>query len=112
VQCQAEYGAEIPKRLKRLIQRSRRSKGALRSLEKVLLEDQQFRSLIGTTQAIDIIQGASCFLFIFILFSVVFHVNYGWCVGGVKSNALPEQAYAIVNHRISTQRCAPRPLNN
>jgi Gly-Xaa carboxypeptidase len=68
VQCQAEYGAEIPKRLKRLIQRSRRSKGALRSLEKVLLEDQQFRSLIGTTQAIDIIQGASFFFFFFFFF--------------------------------------------
>ncbi|KAJ6493697.1 hypothetical protein C8R47DRAFT_1119429 [Mycena vitilis] len=79
VQCQAEHGADIPKRLKKLIQYSAHSKHALRMLEKVLVQDKAFRSLIGTTQAVDIIQG------------------------GVKSNALPEQAYALVNHRISTQ---------
>ncbi|KAK7062787.1 hypothetical protein VNI00_000277 [Paramarasmius palmivorus] len=50
----------------------------LRSVEKYLFEDPVFKSLVGTTQAIDIIQG------------------------GVKSNALPEQAFAVVNHRIAT----------
>lgn len=58
MQCQAEYGADIPKRLKKLIQHSAHSKHALRKLEKVLTADKQFRSLIGTTQAVDIIQGA------------------------------------------------------
>lgn len=51
---------------------------ALKKLEKVVIEDKVFNALLGTTQAIDIISG------------------------GVKSNALPEQAWAIVNHRIST----------
>ncbi|KAJ7155550.1 hypothetical protein C8R43DRAFT_884619 [Mycena crocata] len=79
LQCAAEHGATMPKVLKKIIKRSARSKGALRALEKILFQDRTYRSLIGTTQAIDIIQG------------------------GVKSNALPEQAYALVNHRISTQ---------
>ncbi|KAF9499578.1 hypothetical protein BDN71DRAFT_1441721 [Pleurotus eryngii] len=38
-------------------------------------------SLIGTTQAITLTQG------------------------GVKSNAIPEQAWAVINHRIATERC-------
>ncbi|KAJ7672639.1 hypothetical protein B0H17DRAFT_1084048 [Mycena rosella] len=79
VQCLGEHGATIPNHLKKIIERSSHSTKALRALEKVLFEDRSYRSLIGTTQAIDIIQG------------------------GVKSNALPEQAYALVNHRISTQ---------
>ncbi|KAJ7077873.1 hypothetical protein B0H15DRAFT_1003211, partial [Mycena belliarum] len=79
VQCLGEHGSTMPKHLKKIIQQSSRSKKALRALEKVLFEDIAYRSLVGTTQAIDIIQG------------------------GVKSNALPEQAYALVNHRISTQ---------
>ncbi|KAJ7281787.1 hypothetical protein C8J57DRAFT_82767 [Mycena rebaudengoi] len=79
LQCLAAHGATIPRRLKKLIKRSAKSKLALRALEKVLFQDIRYRSLIGTTQAIDIIQG------------------------GVKSNALPEQAFAVVNHRISTQ---------
>ncbi|KAF7356747.1 Gly-X carboxypeptidase [Mycena venus] len=79
LQCQAAHGAEMPKKLKHLIRRSTRSKKALAKLRDVVIEDRPFRSLIGTTQAVDIVQG------------------------GVKSNALPEQAYALVNHRISTQ---------
>ncbi|KAJ7180527.1 hypothetical protein C8R46DRAFT_1210873 [Mycena filopes] len=80
VQCYGAHGADVSKELKRIIRHSAHSKRALRKLEKVLFEDKTYRSLIGTTQAADIIQG------------------------GVKSNALPEQAYALVNHRISTQR--------
>jgi len=45
-----------------------------------LIQDIELKSLIGTTQAIDLIQG------------------------GVKTNALPEEAWAVVNHRIATQR--------
>ncbi|KAJ6518628.1 hypothetical protein C8R45DRAFT_1011 [Mycena sanguinolenta] len=78
VQCHAAHGATMPKKLKHLVQRSRRSKRALNTLRDVLVEDRQFKSLISTTQAADIVHG------------------------GVKSNALPEQAYALVNHRIAT----------
>jgi Gly-Xaa carboxypeptidase len=53
---------------------------ALQRLEAELTKDINLRALIGTTQAIDLVQG------------------------GVKSNALPEEAWAVVNHRIATQR--------
>lgn len=45
-----------------------------------MINDPFYRALIGTTQAIDLVQG------------------------GVKTNALPEEAWAVVNHRIATQR--------
>ncbi|KAF7366779.1 Gly-X carboxypeptidase [Mycena sanguinolenta] len=79
VQCHAEHGATMPKALKHLVGLSRRSELALNKLRDVLISsDNQFKSLISTTQAVDIMHG------------------------GVKSNALPEQAYALVNHRIAT----------
>ncbi|KAF7294427.1 Gly-X carboxypeptidase [Mycena kentingensis (nom. inval.)] len=77
VQCHGEHGVDMRKDLKKLIKKSATSNHALRKLEKVLFEEKAFRALVGTTQAADIIHG------------------------GVKSNALPEQAYALVNHRIS-----------
>jgi Gly-Xaa carboxypeptidase len=43
----------------------------------MILENNVLKSLVGTTQAIDLVQG------------------------GVKSNALPEQSWAVINHRIS-----------
>jgi acetylornithine deacetylase/succinyl-diaminopimelate desuccinylase-like protein len=43
---------------------------------------RSYKSLLRTTQAVDMI------------------------VGGVKANALPELASAVVNHRIRTDRCA------
>jgi Gly-Xaa carboxypeptidase len=52
----------------------------MRKLEAALTNDPSYRALIGTTQAIDLVQG------------------------GVKTNALPEEAWAVVNHRIATQR--------
>ena len=45
-----------------------------------MINDPFYRGLIGTTQAIDLVRG------------------------GVKANALPEEAWAVVNHRIATQR--------
>ena len=45
-----------------------------------MTRDPIYSALIGTTQAIDLVQG------------------------GVKSNALPEEAWAVINHRIATQR--------
>ncbi|KAJ6553553.1 hypothetical protein DFH09DRAFT_988122 [Mycena vulgaris] len=75
-QCLAQYGTTMPPDVKRIVQDSAHSDAALHALETLLSQDKLFRSQIGTTQAIDVIHG------------------------GVKSNALPEQAYAVVNHRI------------
>ena len=47
-----------------------------------MVNDSFYKPLIGTTQAIDLIRG------------------------GVKTNALPEEAWAVVNHLIATQRSA------
>lgn len=47
----------MPKDLKKIIRRSAHSKRALHKLEDVLFEERTYRSLIGTTQAIDIVQG-------------------------------------------------------
>lgn len=81
-QCFAEYSRDIPNKLRNDIKRSAESDKALLNVEGVLFQDPLYKSLVGTTQAIDIIHG------------------------GVKSNALPEKAWAIVNHRISTQSSA------
>lgn len=78
LQCYAAYGPSLPSSLRHTIKRSTHSKKALKKLGKVLIEDKGWKALLGTTQAIDVI------------------------TGGVKSNALPEQAWAIVNHRINT----------
>jgi len=75
-----EHAKEYPARLRALIKASMYCDRALRRLEAELIKSQELRSLIGTTLAIDLIQG------------------------GVKTNALPEEAWAVVNHRIATQR--------
>jgi Gly-Xaa carboxypeptidase len=80
LQCIAEHGKDVPERLRKLIQKSTESDRALKKLESVVLKDNLIKSLVGSTQAIDIVHG------------------------GVKSNALPEQAWAVVNHRISVTR--------
>ncbi len=51
-------------------------------LSKFIRKDRVLSSLVGTTQAITLISG------------------------GVKSNALPERASAVVNHRIAVVRYA------
>ncbi|KAJ7825958.1 hypothetical protein B0H13DRAFT_2374668, partial [Mycena leptocephala] len=73
------YESTMPPTIKRIIVDSAQSDTALQTLEGILSKDRLYRSQIGTTQAIDVVSG------------------------GVKSNALPEQAHAIVNHRISTE---------
>ncbi|KAL4073057.1 hypothetical protein V8B97DRAFT_1869576 [Scleroderma yunnanense] len=78
-QCLAAHSPGLPKRLRKDIFRSEHSDKALRSAEKQLFTSASFRALVSSTQAIDIIQG------------------------GVKANALPEQAWAIINHRISME---------
>ncbi|KAK7032737.1 carboxypeptidase S [Favolaschia claudopus] len=76
LECLAQYGRTLPPTLRALIFDSVHSDAALRSLEGILSKDKLYRTQIGTTQAIDVISG------------------------GVKSNALPEEARAIINHRI------------
>ncbi|KAF8826014.1 hypothetical protein HHX47_DHR6000627 [Lentinula edodes] len=76
--CYAGHGKTIPSDLRKAIVHSGSSKKALKKLGDILFKNPANVALVGTTQAIDLIQG------------------------GVKSNALPEQAYAVVNHRIST----------
>ncbi|KAF5388643.1 hypothetical protein D9757_004794 [Collybiopsis confluens] len=78
LKCYASHGKTMPLDLRKAIVDSTRSKKALKHLGDILFTDPTNVALVGSTQAIDIVQG------------------------GVKSNALPEQAYAVVNHRIST----------
>lgn len=77
LQCLAEYAKSIPSHLRKTIKQSTRSDKALHHLQNFIRSDRLLSNLIRTTQAIDVIGG------------------------GVKSNALPEQAWAIVNHRIA-----------
>jgi Gly-Xaa carboxypeptidase len=79
-QCYAEHGKELPKGLRRALKRSVHSDRNLKKAEEILFKEKEFKGLTGTTQAIDLIQG------------------------GVKANALPEEAWAVVNHRIATDR--------
>ncbi|KAH7345332.1 carboxypeptidase S [Rhizoctonia solani] len=101
LQCSAVYIPSIPSSVRSSILRSicppqastsqlRECDEALREVERALFEvgsemnrgseekARLYRSLLGTTQAVDMIKG------------------------GVKANALPELANAIVNHRIRT----------
>lgn len=71
----------MPPAIRRLVQDSLSSDSALRVLEGVLSKDPLYRAQIGTTGAVDVV------------------------AGGVKSNALPEQARAVVNHRVAAERC-------
>ncbi|KAF5375364.1 hypothetical protein D9615_008006 [Tricholomella constricta] len=77
LQCFAEHGKNLPEELRRTIKRSWSSKKDLHKLEKEILRNPIYKSMVGTTQAVTLIEG------------------------GVKANALPEQAWAVVNHRIS-----------
>ena len=88
LQCLAENAPLLSTSLAEIIRRSFVSDEALRELERILFEDESSRgrfvkSLLSTTQAVDLISG------------------------GVKVNALPESAAAVVNHRISTDRYIP-----
>ncbi|KAJ4480108.1 carboxypeptidase S [Lentinula aciculospora] len=77
--CYASHGDAIPHSLKHAIFQSTYRDAALREVEDLFVsKDHWYSSLVGTTQAVDMV------------------------FGGVKANALPESAYAIVNHRINT----------
>lgn len=80
-QCFAEHSPSMPAPLRQLIKKSRTDDDALAQLEDYLTNSlAEFAPSTGTTQAVDIIGG------------------------GVKVNALPEKAFAIVNHRIADFR--------
>ena len=79
-QCLAAHAPDLPSDVRKAIKDSVKSDKALQKAQKVLFENPELRVLAATTQAIDLIQG------------------------GVKTNALPEQAWAVVNHRIATDR--------
>lgn len=73
----------FPKSVIKLVKKSLRSDKALKLLEKVVFSGalgKDISSLLGTTQAVDLIEG------------------------GVKVNALPERASAVINHRIAIER--------
>ncbi|KAG5636676.1 hypothetical protein H0H81_007206 [Sphagnurus paluster] len=77
LQCFGQHAKDLSEDFRRTIRRSSSSKKELHKLEKAVFKDPTYKALVGTTQAIDVIQG------------------------GVKSNALPERAFAVVNRRIS-----------
>ncbi|KIY52940.1 carboxypeptidase S [Fistulina hepatica ATCC 64428] len=81
-QCYGKYGVSLPNYLRHIIRDSTWSDGALHQLRDILLNVPLYASILRTTQAVDMIEG------------------------GVKSNALPETAYAIMDHRISGHRQA------
>jgi Gly-Xaa carboxypeptidase len=78
--CLGAYAAYLPKKVKSLIRKSVESERALRKVEEIMFQDDVIRAQAGTTQAVDLIRG------------------------GVKVNALPETAEAVINHRIATDR--------
>lgn len=78
-QCAARHAPDLPDSVRRDLIGAEHSEKALRSAEKKLFKDATIKNLVGTTQAIDLVQG------------------------GVKVNALPERAYAVINHRISVE---------
>jgi Gly-Xaa carboxypeptidase len=78
VQCIGAHAPNLPESFKRDIMRMDESNRALKRVEEVVFQDPMLWSLSGTTQAIDLVGG------------------------GVKSNALPENAWAVLNHRIGT----------
>lgn len=82
LQCLAAHSPDFPSPLRKLVEKSATSDKALEQLEDELLRTNPlFKATAGTTQAVDVIRG------------------------GVKTNALPENAYVIVNHRIAGYRC-------
>ncbi|KAJ7881096.1 hypothetical protein B0H14DRAFT_2566062 [Mycena olivaceomarginata] len=80
LQCLAQHaGSVLPPAIRALILAAPHSDEALRALEGILAKDRLYRSQLATTQAVDVVRG------------------------GVKANALPEAAHAVVNHRILTE---------
>jgi Gly-Xaa carboxypeptidase len=83
LQCIAAYAPNLPSHLRKAIRKSPSSDRALRYVEREIFKDMRTKALAGTTLAVDLI------------------------TGGVKVNALPERAWAVVNHRIAVERLIP-----
>ncbi|KDQ15508.1 hypothetical protein BOTBODRAFT_54770 [Botryobasidium botryosum FD-172 SS1] len=82
LQCHAAHDPTLSKKLRTDIHKSLKSHKALKSVEKAIFSGSQagsYKALLGTTQAVDLIEG------------------------GVKTNALPERASAVINHRIAIE---------
>lgn len=80
-QCLAAHAPSLGASLRSHIFSSAYSNDSLKKVEELMSEDLATKALFSTTQAIDVVRG------------------------GEKINALPESAWAIVNHRVSTDRC-------
>ena len=81
LQCISKYSPQVPESLKELVKKALYSDKALELVKEAFVAyDPRASSLLGTTQAVDLISG------------------------GVKVNALPETANAVVNHRIAEDR--------
>ncbi|KAG0709231.1 hypothetical protein DFH29DRAFT_887125 [Suillus ampliporus] len=77
-QCLAAYNPMYPEDLRELARKAVTDDAALNVLqERLLASDPLYKAMLGTTQAVDLVEG------------------------GVKVNALPERASAVVNHRIA-----------
>ncbi|OAX39812.1 carboxypeptidase S [Rhizopogon vinicolor AM-OR11-026] len=77
-QCYAAYNPMFPEDLRELARKAVTDDAALEMLRGGLLAlDPIYKAMLGTTQAVDLVEG------------------------GVKVNALPERASAVVNHRIA-----------
>lgn len=79
LQCLAEYSSDLDKNLKSNILKAHVDAKANKNVLDYLDKDKSFKYLVRTSQAVDIIGG------------------------GVKSNALPEHASVLVNHRIAVE---------
>ncbi|KAH9893483.1 carboxypeptidase S [Cubamyces lactineus] len=77
-QCLAAHTPGLPRKLRKALKKAEKSDRALKEAQKELFKSKSFHAMVGTTQAIDLIEG------------------------GVKTNALPERAWAVVNHRVAT----------
>ena len=80
LQCLAAHAPDLPPALREALLYAEHSDKALHKAEEILFQNRTYEVLVGTTQAIDLISG------------------------GVKANSLPENAWAVVNHRIATYR--------
>ncbi|KAJ8586003.1 carboxypeptidase S [Rhizopogon salebrosus TDB-379] len=77
-QCLAAYSPMYPEDLRDLARKAVTDDAALKALQgRLLALDPLYKAMLGTTQAVDLVEG------------------------GVKVNALPERASAVVNHRIA-----------
>lgn len=77
-QCLAAYNPMYPEDLRVLARKAVSDDAALKVLqERLLASDPLYKAMLGTTQAVDLVEG------------------------GVKVNALPERASAVINHRIA-----------